>query len=119
MGWKASPTSLLWITGMIRWASAEVPTMTNPQLQELLSQLTGGSETARDQLLEWGSGLLLTLAHRMFPGYERLRKLVDSGDIRQEASIRLFHALEAIRTGATAPISDIIHLRNLCRLQVL
>lgn len=66
-------------------------------MQGCLDRLHQGDETARKELLEGVCDRLSRLAHVMLRDYPRLRRWEETGDVLQNALIRLFRALETIR----------------------
>jgi RNA polymerase sigma-70 factor (ECF subfamily) len=66
-------------------------------LQRCLERLHQGDESARKDLLEGACDRLVGLAHVMFRDYPRLRRWEETGDVLQNALIRLDRALQTIR----------------------
>lgn len=70
-------------------------------LQRLLEQLGPGDETAlrqvRDRLLEHANGQLEKLARRMLRGFPGLRRWEQTGDVLQNAALRLYRALAQVQ----------------------
>jgi RNA polymerase sigma-70 factor (ECF subfamily) len=70
-------------------------------LQRLLEQLGPADEAtfarARDRLLEHANGQLEKLAHAMLRRYPRLRRWEQTGDVLQNAALRLHRALTQVR----------------------
>lgn len=66
-------------------------------LQRCLERLQQGDESARKELLEGVCDRLSRLAHVMLRDYQRLRRWEETGDVVQNALIRLHRALETVR----------------------
>lgn len=71
-------------------------------LQQCLERLQQGDETARKDLLAGVCDRLTRLAHVMLRDYQRLRRWEETGDVVQNALLRLHRALETVRP-ATLP----------------
>jgi len=67
------------------------------QIRRWLDRIAAGDRAARDELLAAVSGRLLRLARKMFRRFPRVRRWVDSGDVIQNAQLRLLRALETVR----------------------
>jgi RNA polymerase sigma-70 factor (ECF subfamily) len=65
-------------------------------LQRCLERLGQGDESARKDLLEGACERLVRLAHVMFRDYPRLRRWEETGDVLQNALIRLDRALKTV-----------------------
>jgi RNA polymerase sigma-70 factor (ECF subfamily) len=79
-------------------------------LQRCLERLRQGDESARKDLLEGAWDRLSRLAHVMFRSYPRLRRWEETGDVMQNALIRLDRALQAVRP---ATLRDFYRLATL------
>lgn len=79
-------------------------------LQRCLERLQQGDETARKELLEGVCDRLSRLAHVMLRDYQRLRRWEETGDVVQNALIRLHRALETVRP---ATLRDFYRLATL------
>src|SRR5262245_46765449 len=77
------------------------------QLRGWLDRMQAGDRTARDELLRAASGRLERLTRRMLQGFPTVRRWADTGDVLQNAVLRLLRSLEAVRP-ATA--RDFFHL---------
>jgi RNA polymerase sigma-70 factor (ECF subfamily) len=66
-------------------------------LQGCLERLQQGDESARKDLLDGACDRLVGLARVMFRDYPRLRRWEETGDVLQNALIRLDRALQTIR----------------------
>ena len=69
-------------------------------LSELLAQTRTGDPRARNELFRAARGRLEDLARRMLQKSQAVRRWVETGDMVQNASIRLLRAME------TSPVSD-------------
>jgi RNA polymerase sigma-70 factor (ECF subfamily) len=79
-------------------------------LQQCLERLQQGDATGRAALLEGFSDRLMRLAHVMFRGYPKLRRWEETGDVAQNAVIRLDRTLQALRP---ATLRDFYRLATL------
>jgi RNA polymerase sigma factor (sigma-70 family) len=79
-------------------------------LQRCLERLQQGDETARKELLEGACERLLQLARVMLRDYPRLRRWEETGDVLQNALIRLDRALQTVRP---ATLRDFYRLATL------
>jgi len=70
------------------------------ELAECLSRLAGGDECARDRILEVCNDRLRELSSRLLGRFAQVRRWNDTGDVAQNAAIRLYRAL-----GETVPDS--------------
>jgi RNA polymerase sigma-70 factor (ECF subfamily) len=68
-------------------------------LQRCLDQLRAGDELARRELLDRACGRLDRLVRKMLRADPRVRRWEDTDDVRQNALVRLYRALEASRPG--------------------
>src|SRR3954447_11612069 len=80
------------------------------QLQHCLDRLREGDLSARDDLIRYACTRLERLTHTMLRNYARLRRWEETGDVLQNALIRLTRAL-----GEVAPAD----LRDFFRLAAL
>jgi RNA polymerase sigma-70 factor (ECF subfamily) len=78
----------------------------------LLRQLGGGDEQAPNLLVAHACDRLLLLTRKMLRGYPAVRRWEQTGDVAQNASIRLRKALEAVRPKSRQ------HFWNLAGLQI-
>ena len=69
-------------------------------LQGLLDRLRGGDEKARDELIEHACGRLVVLTRKMLGRFSRLRAWEETGDVAQNAILRLRRALEQVQPGS-------------------
>jgi RNA polymerase sigma factor (sigma-70 family) len=65
-------------------------------LERCLERLRQGDQSARNDLLEGACERLVRLAHVMFRDYPRLRRWEETGDVLQNALIRLDRALKTV-----------------------
>jgi RNA polymerase sigma-70 factor (ECF subfamily) len=68
---------------------------TTAQLQKWIDSLQDGDATARNELFNHASERLRRLARRVFGRNDRLRAFVDSGDVLQNAVLRLMRTLQS------------------------
>jgi RNA polymerase sigma factor (sigma-70 family) len=66
-------------------------------LQGLLERLRNGDENARDELIEHACGRLVVLTRKMLGRFSRLRAWEETGDVAQNAILRLRRALEQVK----------------------
>jgi RNA polymerase sigma-70 factor (ECF subfamily) len=71
------------------------------QLQGWLEQIRGGDESARDALVRTVHGRLEVLARRMLRGFPRVARWEQTGDVLQNALLRLLRALQAVTPEST------------------
>jgi RNA polymerase sigma-70 factor (ECF subfamily) len=67
------------------------------QLHRWLDRIAAGDEAAREELLTAVSGRLRRLARKLFHRFSRLQRWADTGDVLQNAELRLLRALQAVR----------------------
>jgi RNA polymerase sigma-70 factor (ECF subfamily) len=82
------------------------------QLQAWLEQMGAGDRSARDQLIAHVCDLFQVQAHRMLKGYPGLKRWVDTGDVFQNAMLRLLKALQDV------PPESVRHFLGLASLQI-
>ncbi len=70
---------------------------TTRRLQCCLDRLLAGDETARKELVVAACGRLARLARKMFRAEGRLRGWAETGDVFQNAMLRLCRALQGVR----------------------
>lgn len=66
-------------------------------LQHCLDRMRQGDAAARDELLRRVSGRLERLARKMLKGYPGVRRWAETGDVLQNALLRLLRALDAVQ----------------------
>ena len=71
------------------------------ELQLKLDRMRGGDLAARDELLKGVGARLEKLAHKMLRKFPHVRRWTETGDVLQNAIIRLLRALESIRPKTT------------------
>src|SRR5262245_55661084 len=71
------------------------------QLRGWLERMQAGDGSARDELLRAVGGRLERLARQMLRGFPNVKHWADTGDVLQNALIRLLRSLEAIRPAST------------------
>ncbi|HYT94726.1 MAG TPA: ECF-type sigma factor, partial [Gemmataceae bacterium] len=82
----------------------------NGSLQRCLERLQHGDATAARELLNCTCDRLHRLAHVMLKNYPRLQRWVETGDVAQNAVMRLARALETV---APASLADYYRLATL------
>lgn len=78
----------------------------------LVARAQSGDRTALDEMLSRAGGRLETLARKMLRDYPKVRRWEQTGDVLQEALIRLDRALRQ------APPTDARHFLRLAALQI-
>jgi RNA polymerase sigma-70 factor (ECF subfamily) len=76
--------------------SAE-PSLRTAQLHHYLERMRAGDLPARDELLRRVCGQLERLARRMLRNFPAVRRWVETGDVLQNAVLRLLRALQEVR----------------------
>jgi RNA polymerase sigma-70 factor (ECF subfamily) len=71
------------------------------QLLTLLERLRAGDRAAADELFQHAGDRLERLARKMLRGFPAVRRWEETGDILQDASVRLLRALEEVRPDNT------------------
>jgi RNA polymerase sigma factor (sigma-70 family) len=66
-------------------------------IQWWLDRLRQGDEAARDELLRWAYGRLERLTRTMLKSYPRVKRWEDTADVLQQASLRLWRALQQVQ----------------------
>ena len=80
-----------------RGERAECPRkMSVARVEELLGRVASGDCAARDELIDVTFERLTDLAHRMLRAYPAVRRWEQTGDVVNQASVRLLDALEAV-----------------------
>src|SRR5262245_65524630 len=69
------------------------PTMTH----QLLRQAVAGDKAAVDDLLRYSCDRLTLLTRRMLGDFQRVKRWADTGDVLQNALVRLVGALEEVK----------------------
>src|SRR5438105_2429510 len=80
------------------------------KIQGCLQRLQAGDETARPQLLQVAYVRLERLARKMLRDYPRLKRWEDTGDVLQNAALRLHRALNEVKP---ASVVDFLRLAAL------
>jgi RNA polymerase sigma-70 factor (ECF subfamily) len=83
---------------------------TTVHLQRCLDRLRAGDETARNELLTVACSRLSQLTRVMLKDYQRLKRWEETGDVLQNAMIRLYRALETV---SPASLRDFYRLATL------
>ena len=71
------------------------------QLRGWLDRLQAGDGSAREELLSATRGRLERLARKMLKSYPSVRRWADTGDVLQNASLRLLRSLEKVKPDST------------------
>jgi RNA polymerase sigma factor (sigma-70 family) len=71
------------------------------ELQLKLERMRAGDKAARDELLKGVSARLEKLARKMLRKYPHVRRWTETGDVLQNALIRLLRALESLQPKTT------------------
>jgi len=77
------------------------PSQFSAVLQSKLERMRAGDKTARDELLSGVATRLEKLARKMLRKYPHVRRWTETGDVLQNALIRLLRALESIQPKTT------------------
>jgi RNA polymerase sigma factor (sigma-70 family) len=70
---------------------------TDSRLQESIDRLNAGDLAARDELLQLACRRLERLARKMLNDFPRVRRWADTGDVLQNALLRLLQALASVK----------------------
>src|SRR5262245_47319171 len=81
----------------MRESSVSESVLSSTNLAALLERMRAGDESARDELLRATCGQLERLARNMLHQYPRVRRWEETGDVLQNALLRLFRALKTVR----------------------
>jgi RNA polymerase sigma-70 factor (ECF subfamily) len=76
------------------------PSLRTAQLHHYLERMRAGDLLAREDLLRRVCGQLERLARRMLRNFPALQRWVETGDVLQNAVLRLLRALEEVRPGS-------------------
>ena len=81
--------------------------MTQPSNQTLriqgwIDRLQAGDESARDELLNCACERLTRLTRKMLRGYPRVKRWEETGDVVQNASMRLYRSLSEVKPRTAA-----------------
>jgi RNA polymerase sigma factor (sigma-70 family) len=71
------------------------------QLHKWIDGLRGGDRAAQDQLFRAVGDRLERLARKMLRDYPRVKRWTDTGDVLQNASLRLLRALQEVHPAST------------------
>jgi RNA polymerase sigma factor (sigma-70 family) len=72
------------------------------QLLVWLEQMKRGDEAAREELIRRACGQLENLTSKMLKGFPGVRRWADTGDVFQNAILRLLRSLQEVRPSNTA-----------------
>lgn len=79
------------------------------QLQDCFRRMHAGDAVAEDELMRAAGDRLERLARRMLRDFPNVRRCADTGDVFQEAMLRLLHSLRQLET-APASVRDFLGL---------
>jgi RNA polymerase sigma-70 factor (ECF subfamily) len=77
------------------------PSFSTHRLLGWLDRIQAGDPSAQDELLRQVGGRLERLAHKMLARFPGVRRWADTGDVLQNASLRLLRALQEVRPANT------------------
>jgi RNA polymerase sigma-70 factor (ECF subfamily) len=77
------------------------PSFSTRRLQRWLDRLQAGDPSARDELLRQVGGRLERLARKMLRRFPGVRRWAETGDVLQNATLRLLRALQEVRPADT------------------
>jgi RNA polymerase sigma factor (sigma-70 family) len=72
------------------------------QIQVLVEQLRAGEVGARKELLNRASERMMVLTRKMLRNFPRVRRWEETGDVCQNASVRLFRTLAQVQPASAA-----------------
>lgn len=72
-----------------------------PEFHELLARIRAGDRAAQDALIRACQDRLERLARRMLRGFPNVRRWADTGDVLQNASMRLLRSVEQLDVADT------------------
>ncbi len=89
-------------------------TLNTAYLNDCLDRWHGGDFAGRDALVNSAVGRLEPLAHKMLKGFPNVRRWEDTGDVLQNAVLRLLHSLEKLRPESTRDFFNLaaLHIRR-------
>lgn len=80
-------------------------------LQWWIDRLKAGDLAARDKLLECAQERLRKLARKMFRGYPGVERWEELEDVTQQATLKLWHALQEIAPGSVREFAGLAALQ--------
>jgi RNA polymerase sigma-70 factor (ECF subfamily) len=86
------------------------PSGLSQRIEVWIARLNAGDEAARKELLNCACVRLDRLAHKMLRGFPRVQRWEQTSDVRQNAAMRLYRALENVRP---ATVQDFFRLAAL------
>jgi RNA polymerase sigma factor (sigma-70 family) len=97
-----------------RAAMPSDPSLHSTQLHAYLDRIRAGDREAADTLLRQVCGRLERLAHSMLRRFPNVKRWADTGDVLQNALVRLLHTLEAVRPEGTRDFINLaaVHIRR-------
>lgn len=89
-------------------------TLTTIQLQQWVDRMQSGDLTARDELLRCVCRRLERLASKMLKDFPHVARWCDTGDVLQNALMRLLHSLQRMQISSTRDFFNLaaVHLRR-------
>jgi RNA polymerase sigma-70 factor (ECF subfamily) len=88
------------------------PGQTTTELQRWLDLLRAGDDQGRTKLLDHACERLRHLCHRMLRGYPSVRRWEETGDVLQNAMLRLYRSLLEVHP------ESLLHFYNLAAQQI-
>ena len=82
------------------------------QLDQKVSQLSNGDDSARDELIQLSFDRLRSLTRKMIKSYPAVRRWQETDDVFQQAALRLWQSLSEVKPANSR------HFFNLAALQV-
>ncbi len=76
------------------------PSLQTTLLRDCVARMQAGDRAARDELLRAAGDRLESLARKMLRDFPRVKNWVDTGDVLQNALLRLLRALENVQPGS-------------------
>jgi RNA polymerase sigma-70 factor (ECF subfamily) len=77
------------------------PSFSTQHLQRWLDRIQAGDASAQDELLRHAGNRLERLARKMLSRFPGVRRWAETGDVLQNATLRLLHALKEVRPACT------------------
>lgn len=77
------------------------PSLHSQQLLDWLERLRAGDEAVRNELLQHVCGRLERLTRKMLKGFPAVKRWSETGDVLQNAILRLLRALESVDVATT------------------
>jgi RNA polymerase sigma factor (sigma-70 family) len=93
-----------------------MPDSPTAQLQGWIERLNQGDESALNEMLVEYHERFVILAHKMLRGFPRVRRLEETGDVLNEAEMKLIRALRAMTRDGRIRHDGTFHLVDFFRL---